>query len=287
MNKKNRKKYGRRLALAVFVAAAGFSYSCGAAGKGELLSAAEGSVQKDDELQMLTGPDSLDDSEVLPGQGVLDDSEVLLGQSGLGDSEALSGQSVPGDSGALPGRGVLGESETSTGPEILGTSCFVHVCGQVKEPGVYELKEGQRVFEAIEMAGGFCDNAAEDYLNLAEPVWDGMRLEVPDREQVPDTEWEARTGVQAGGRREGGQSGSHAKAGALLDGGTGSSSGKVNLNTATKEELMTLRGIGEARAEDIIRYREEQGGFGRIEDIMEISGIKDAAFQKIKDDIIV
>ena len=66
-----------------------------------------------------------------------------------------------------------------------------------------------------------------------------------------------------------------------------SSSGKVNLNTATKEELMTLRGIGEARAEDIIRYRQERGGFERIEDIMEISGIKDAAFQKIKDDIIV
>lgn len=137
------------------------------------------------------------------------------------------------------------------------------------------------------MAGGFTDKAAEDYLNLAEPVWDGMRLEVPDQEQVPDTEWTARTGVQAGSHGESGQPGNRADTG-MLPGSRGlPSSEKVNLNTATKEELMTLRGIGEARAEDIIRYREERGGFGRIEDIMEISGIKDAAFQKIKDDIIV
>ena len=61
----------------------------------------------------------------------------------------------------------------------------------------------------------------------------------------------------------------------------------MNLNTASKEQLMTLRGIGESRAEDIIRYREEHGAFGAIEEIMEISGIKDAAFQKIKDDITV
>lgn len=65
------------------------------------------------------------------------------------------------------------------------------------------------------------------------------------------------------------------------------SAAKVNLNTASKEELMSLRGIGEARAEDIIRYREERGGFERIEDVMNVSGIKDAAFQKIKENITV
>ena len=64
-------------------------------------------------------------------------------------------------------------------------------------------------------------------------------------------------------------------------------SGLVNLNTATKEELMTLKGIGEAKAEDIIRYREKSGGFKKIEDIMKISGIKEAGFQKIKDNITV
>jgi len=67
------------------------------------------------------------------------------------------------------------------------------------------------------------------------------------------------------------------------DGGTP----KVNLNTAGREELMTLKGIGEARAEDILAYRQEHGAFGSIEEIMEVPGIKEAAFRKIKDDITV
>ena len=80
--------------------------------------------------------------------------------------------------------------------------------------------------------------------------------------------------------------GSGSAAGNTGQGGT-SGSGLVNLNTATKEELMTLKGIGEAKAEDIIRYREKSGGFKKIEDIMKISGIKEAGFQKIKDNITV
>ena len=94
-------------------------------------------------------------------------------------------------------------------------------------------------------------------------------MEVPDQEQVSAIEWNAP--IRPSG----------------TVGNDGSSQRKVNLNTATKEELMTLRGIGEARAEDIIRYRQKQGGFECIEDIMEISGIKNAAFEKIKDDITV
>ena len=139
---------------------------------------------------------------------------------------------------------------------------YVHVCGEVKRPGVYELKEGQRVYEAVHLAGGFTDQAAESYLNLAQPVEDGMKLEVPNRDQAPEPEWPK-------------------------PGESPKTQAKVNLNKASKEELMALRGIGEAKAEDIIRYREEQGGFNCIEDIMNISGIKDAAFQKIKEEITV
>lgn len=147
--------------------------------------------------------------------------------------------------------------ETDAAPK----TCFVHVCGAVAEPGVYELSDGQRVFEAVELAGGFTAEAADGYLNLAEPVQDGMKVWVPEKGEV--------------------------SAEAALGDRTGSGPAKLNINTATKEELMTLRGIGEARAEDIIRYRQKRGGFDRIEDIMEVSGIKDAAFQKMKDDITV
>lgn len=169
------------------------------------------------------------------------------------------------------------ESTAVTDEETTeAVSCFVHVCGEVKNPGVYELSQGQRVYEAISLAGGFTEQAAENYLNLAEPVRDGMKLQVPDRDRVPEAEW---TQTE--------ETGSGEEAFLEAGGGMTSSPGKVNLNTATKEELMGLKGIGEARAEDIIRFRQERGGFKRIEDIMEISGIKDTAFQKIKDDITV
>ena len=110
------------------------------------------------------------------------------------------------------------------------------------------------------------DGGAADYLNLAETLRDGMKLEVPSESQVK--EWEAQ-GIKPAADPE-------AKTRSM-----------VNLNTATREELMSLRGIGESRAEDIIRYRETYGGFQPIEDIMNVSGIKDAAFEKIKDSITV
>lgn len=161
----------------------------------------------------------------------------------------------------------------SASADRLVSYYYVHVCGEVQRPGVYPLQEGERICDAIEQAGGFTEQAAGDYLNLAQPVLDGMKIQVPTKEQA--LAWqEGGTGMPA--------------AGAVTGKGTAAEQqGKVNINTATKEELMTLRGIGEARAEDIIRFREEQGGFGSIEDIMGVSGIKDAAFQKIQDDITV
>lgn len=148
------------------------------------------------------------------------------------------------------------------------SSFYVHICGEVVSPGVYELQEGSRIFQAIERAGGFTENAAGEYLNMAERVSDGMKIEVLNKEEAEAARARAELSLPAEAPSEGQKP-------------------KVNLNTAAKEELMTLRGIGEAKADDIIRYRDSHGGFQRIEDIMKISGIKDAAFQKIKDDITV
>lgn len=238
-------KYGKWMALAVFFAAAGCSYSCGKREPGELLSGLQAVGQ-----------------EETWGEGREELQEETQAEPAEGQEPKAAGAQAA----------AVGESQAV--PEGTRATCFVHVCGEVGNPGVYELAEGQRVFEAIAMAGGFGEEAAQDYLNLAEPVWDGMRLEVPNRGQVPATEWTAPAGNQtAPGRIAGVQ--------------PGASPGKVDINTAAKEELMTLKGIGEAKAEDIIRYREQRGGFERIEDIMEIPGIKNAAFEKIKDDITV
>ncbi len=154
--------------------------------------------------------------------------------------------------------------------------CYVHICGAVNSPGVYELEEGSRVFQAVEEAGGFAEDACQGYLNLALEVTDGMKIVVPTEAEVTESAG-TKDGWPGIYRADGFGAGSSGV----------SSDGKVNLNTATKEELMTLKGIGEARAEDILRYRREQGPFSSIEDIKKVSGIKDAAFQRIKDDITV
>ena len=138
---------------------------------------------------------------------------------------------------------------------------MVHVCGQVAAPGVYELAEGSRIYEAIEAAGGVNSQAAPEGLNQAACVEDGQQIYVPSVQELQDNSFTA-----AG------------DSGAAED-------GRVNINTAQAEELMTLSGIGEAKAAAIIQYREENGGFQSIEELMEISGIKEGVFEKIKEEI--
>lgn len=149
------------------------------------------------------------------------------------------------------------------------SSVYVYICGEVIKPGVYELSGDSRIYEAVDAAGGFTENAARECVNLASKVSDGMQITIYNREEAAS--------LLADSAPVGENAGKSGTAG----------SGLVNLNTATKEELMTLKGIGESKAEDIIRYREKSGGFKKIEDIMKISGIKENGFQKIKDSITV
>ena len=142
----------------------------------------------------------------------------------------------------------------------------VFVCGAVMHAGVYSVPAGSRLGEAIELAGGMSDDADPDYLNQARVLADGEQIRVPTR---AETEGMQPPAVQTAA------------------GGGGSSDGKVNINTADIEELQTLSGIGETRALAIISYREANGAFERIEDIMNVSGIKTALFNAIKDDITV
>lgn len=149
---------------------------------------------------------------------------------------------------------------------------LVHVCGAVANPGVYSLNAGARVCDAVEMAGGFTEDAAGDAVNQAAFVSDGQRLYIWTVE-------EAQTAPEGQGPREGLDGGA-----ALTEAGA---EARIDLNRAAKEELMSLPGIGEAKALDIIAYREENGGFKTIEEIMNIKGIKEAVFTKIKDKIVV
>lgn len=154
----------------------------------------------------------------------------------------------------------------------------VHVCGAVGYPGVYELVYGSRVIDGVNQAGGLLPQAAADYVNLAAIVSDGDKIWIPTVEEIETflTEGQEVPYVTS------------SKAGAGLGMDTFSNSpAKININTADKELLCTLPGIGSTRADSIISYREQNGNFSTIEDIMKVSGIKDSSFQKIKEYISV
>ena len=201
-------------------------------------------------------------------------------------ADGVSKEKQMGTAEAVSGEGLTERRETGGRDSDSGdTSCYVYVCGQVTSPGVYKLEEGQRIFEAVELAGGFTGEARPEYLNLAEPVFDGMKILVPDEAQASDPSWNGQIGSSGMVPGTGGSGFGAADAYSQDKGAVPMK--KVNINSASKEELMTLTGIGESRAADIIRYRTEQGAFSRIEDIMNVPGIKEASFRKLKDQIEV
>lgn len=162
-----------------------------------------------------------------------------------------------------PGQENTQELQVEEGTGTTEKTIYVQVSGAVVSPGVYELPEGSRVFEAIALAGGVTEEADAGQMNQAQTVSDGEMIYV---KRQGETVEEAMTQEGTFGQQE---------------------DGKVNLNTATEEELMTLPGIGQAKAKSIIAWREEKGGFSKIEDLMEIEGIKEGVFSKIKDSIKV
>ncbi|HHX74545.1 MAG TPA: ComEA family DNA-binding protein [Firmicutes bacterium] len=150
----------------------------------------------------------------------------------------------------------------TSGPEIIPpgdnnlqekkreAEIFVHVAGAVRRPGVYTLPAGARVIHALEAAGGVLPDGDEHALNLAEPLYDGRHISVP-------------------------YLGQEAPAAAT--------EGKVNINTATAEELDRLPGIGPAKAAAIVAYREKNGPFQSLEDLVNVSGIGPSTVETLKE----
>lgn len=138
---------------------------------------------------------------------------------------------------------------------------YVYVCGQVVSPGVYPLAEGDRVYQAIEMAGGILSEGDATLLNLAERLVDGQKIYVPSYE-------EGETWNESAAAEE-------------------ATTGLVNINQASKEMLMTLPGVGESKADAILTYRQEHGRFNSLEDLMNVPGIKEGVYAKIKDRISI
>ncbi|MGX1192819.1 helix-hairpin-helix domain-containing protein [Metabacillus sp. SLBN-84] len=170
------------------------------------------------------------------------------------DEEALSMELEPPET-------TPDQSAESQPEEII-----VDVKGEVKTPGVYEMKPGERYHHVIDAAGGLTEQADAAQINLAALLEDGMVVQVPKIGEIPNELTQQTAGANASG---------------------GGGEKVVNLNKASSEELQTLTGIGPAKAEAIIAYREEAGGFKAVEDLMNVSGIGEKSFEKVKDSISV
>ena len=243
-----KKKRIKILAAVIFMVAAGICYSCGrnqdsgVPGDGIFLSGGQSGLS-------LLEAGTTSAAGIAPADGIVPESGAAA------EADAVSGEGA-------------GAADSAAAQSTSAPTVYVHICGAVERPGVYQVEEGSRVFQVVEEAGGFLEEAAPDYLNMADAVSDGMKLVVPYADELEAGQAYGETGQAAAGVFASGPA-------------------KININTADKAALMTLKGIGESRAEDIIRYREQNGGFQKIEDIMNVSGIKDAFFEKIRDDITV
>ncbi len=164
------------------------------------------------------------------------------------------------------------EAESDT-DETAVNHIFVHVVGSVQAPGMVELEAGQRVSDAVQAAGGFTPEADQLSVNLARQVEDGEQVIVGS---IQDSVSNSNSGQSSSPSSE--QSG---------ESGVSATSGKVNINTATVEQLTTLKGVGEATAQKIIDYRQQNGSFKTIEDLKNVSGIGDKRYAALKDSITV
>lgn len=169
--------------------------------------------------------------------------------------------------------------------EVPKNLIYVYVAGEVNNPSVVELEEGQRVADAIEKAGGLTDSGEIKNINLAYKLKDGEKLYIPSLDEVIESEEEDTNIAYITSGINGEINGTTSNSGNNSKNST--NNGLININTATQTELETLDGIGPSTAKKIIDYREENGKFNSIEDIQNVSGIGDAKYAAIKNDICV
>lgn len=144
---------------------------------------------------------------------------------------------------------------------ISEDNIYVDISGEVNTPGVYEVQVGTRLFQVIEMAGGLTEEANIDSLNRAEEVYDGEKIIVGNNLINAETNNTNSSGISA--------------------------NGKVNINTASISELTTLPNIGPAKAQNIIDYRESNGKFKKVDDILNVNGIGSKTYETLSDLICV
>ena len=225
-----------------------------------------------------------------------------LESPGAGSATSLSETGeLPGGAGCVTEGGLISAEGADTDHPVssqIGATVsdaaevviYVHICGAVQSEGLYELQVDARVSDAIDAAGGFLPEADTTYLNLAAKLTDGMQIMVPAMKQKDQISAGSDLTQAAGYGQEsirGGISTAVIPTAESEQNTPQQGAGLVNINTASTEELCSLTGIGTAKAADIIAYRETNGLFRRTEDLMQVSGIGEKMYAKVKDKITV
>ena len=206
---------------------------------------------------------------------------------GRGKASDSANSRETGKKSALESRGGGESGGGSTGGSTEPSSIVVYVSGAVKTPGVYTLAPGSRVDDAVRAAGGLSERAESAGTNLAAQLSDGEHVHVAATgESAPSGALGPSSGSDAAGGKEGaGASGKGA--GKKAAAGQKAGAAKVNVNTAGAEELQTLPGVGPATAKAIIAWREENGRFRSVDDLLDVSGIGKATLAKFRDRVSV
>lgn len=249
--------------------------ACGAQREELFLSEKESIAYGDGNRKVESNAEDTDqDREAEPNAGNTDQNREAESNAGNTDQNRE----------AEPSAGSTDRTELSDASSEEAKTLVVHICGAVSAPGVYELPAGSRIIDAVEAGGGFLPEAEEACCNLAEEIVDGCQIYIMTKsESCADGQTEKKAGIQTSPDSDMQTTDRNVRSNSA----PALENGLVNLNTADIAALTTLPGIGESRAKAIISYREQHGAFAQIEDIMKISGIKQAAFLKIKDKITV
>lgn len=158
------------------------------------------------------------------------------------------------------------EQTKTVNSQEMPRDCYIFICGAIQKEGVYQVDRGTRLYKVIELAGGFSEDADNNYVNQAREVQDGEQIRIPTVEEAKQLKEAGESfETEEKQRKE------------VL----------ININNASKEGLCGIPGIGESRALKIIAYREEKGPFRTIDEIKKVDGIKEGMFQKMKDVITV
>ena len=153
---------------------------------------------------------------------------------------------------------------------MMPQNCYVDIKGEVLRPGVYEFSCESRIQEVIKKAGGFTEEADETKINLAQKITDQMQIIVPNVHSKQED------GLTEGNSEKGSSTNTSV---------SNSKQGTININTATLEELQTIKGIGKKKAEAILQYRKEHGAFRTKEDLLQVKGIGKKALEAIESQV--